>query len=138
MICREELLNKVKKQFNVHNIVCLLGPRQCGKTTLAKEILPSFAEVHYFDLEKPTDLQALETPELALSSLSGLIVIDEIQRCPDLFPYLRYLHDEKLNQKFLILGSASKEIIQQSSESLAGRIGFIEILSILLIRSKGF
>jgi predicted AAA+ superfamily ATPase len=81
----------------------------------------------YFDLERPRDLEALQTPDLALSNLKGLIVIDEIQRKPDLFPYLRYLHDEQFDQKFLILGSATKDLIQQSSESLAGRIVYIEV-----------
>ncbi len=107
-------------------MVAILGPRQCGKTTLAR----MYGEVdrsHYFDLEDPATLARLEEPMLALSRLEGLIVIDEIQRIPNLFPILRVLVDEKKERQFLILGSASQELIRQSSETLAGRIAYIEL-----------
>jgi uncharacterized protein len=120
---------KLKQLFgNDMPIVAILGPRQCGKTTLAKQYALSFKLVHHFDLERPSDLNRLENPIITLGSLKGLIIIDEIQRPPDLFPILRVLIDEqKSKQKFLILGSASRELIQQSSESLAGRITYLEL-----------
>ncbi len=100
--------------------VALLGPRQCGKSTLAK-LLPAD---HSFDLENPRDLVRLENPQLTLERSSGLIVIDEVQRKPDLFPLLRYLIDNDSNKTFLLLGSASRDLVASSSESLAGRIAF--------------
>ncbi len=131
MINRQLLLEKITRAFRVTKIVCLLGPRQCGKTTLAREFMSikgiDWAKSNYFDLEKPADLRALENPDMVLPELNGLIIIDEIQRKPDIFPYLRYLNDENLDQQYLILGSASRDIINQSSESLAGRITFIEV-----------
>lgn len=101
-------------------VTAILGPRQCGKTTLAGQISCD----HYFDLENPRDMARMENPQLALEDLSGQIVIDEIQRMPDLFPLIRFLVDHKSGQKYLILGSASRDLIRQSSESLAGRIGY--------------
>jgi len=98
----------------------ILGARQSGKTTLAQMIPSAFT----FDLENPRDLARLETPQLALEDLEGLVVIDEIQRKPDLFPLLRYLIDQDHKRKFLILGSASRDLIRQSSETLAGRIAY--------------
>jgi len=87
-----------------------------------------FPKENYFDLENPIDIQRLQNPFLSLKSLSGLIIIDEIQRIPNLFPILRVLADQKeLQQRYLILGSASRELIRQSSESLAGRIAYIEL-----------
>lgn len=130
-IQRTELFNRINDAFHVNRIVCLLGPRQCGKTTLARTLWEESGKTRqdpgYFDCERPSDVQALSNPDLVLPHIDGLIVIDEIQRRPDLFPYLRYLHDEHKNQRFLILGSASKELIHQSSETLAGRISFIEV-----------
>jgi len=101
-------------------VLAILGPRQCGKTTLARTMNAD----HYFDLENPQDIARLEQPQLALEDLTGLIVIDEIQRAPELFPLLRYLIDQDKNRKFVILGSASRDLIRQSSESLAGRIAY--------------
>ena len=101
-------------------VTTILGPRQCGKTTLAKQ----FQYEHYFDLENPRDLARLDQPQLALEELKGLIVIDEIQRLPNLFPLIRYLVDNHPDQKYLILGSASGELVKQSSESLAGRVAY--------------
>jgi len=112
-----ETLTKWVKMFPV---LAILGPRQCGKTTLARAMNAD----HYFDLENPQDVARLEQPQLALEDLTGLVVIDEIQRAPELFPLLRYLIDQDKNRKFVILGSASRDLIRQSSESLAGRIAY--------------
>jgi len=101
--------------------VGILGPRQVGKSTLAKQIGCD----HFFDLENPRDLARLENPQVVLEGLSGIIAIDEIQRKPDLFPLLRFLIDQNRNQSFLILGSASRELISRSSETLAGRIQYL-------------
>ncbi len=119
----------LKSAFNTHPVVALLGPRQCGKTTLAQHyIKDQDVPAHYFDLEKPTDVGRLINPYLYLSSLQGLIVIDEIQRMPELFPILRVLADEANGlRQFLILGSASRILIQNASESLAGRVRYIEL-----------
>lgn len=120
----------ILKSFRNHNVIALLGPRQCGKTTLALQYAKTKkTTVHYFDMEDPLDLAKMENPMLTLGELKGLIIIDEIQRRPDLFPVLRVLVDrDKGKQKYLILGSASSESIKQSSETLAGRIKYIEIV----------
>ena len=112
-----------------HPVVGILGARQVGKTTLARQLAADFVgPVSYFDLEDPTDLARLAEPMLILRELSGLIVVDEVQRRPDLFPVLRVLADrERKDARFLILGSASPELLQQSSESLAGRIYYHEL-----------
>ncbi|PIP08556.1 MAG: hypothetical protein COX51_03925 [Syntrophobacteraceae bacterium CG23_combo_of_CG06-09_8_20_14_all_50_8] len=109
--------------MSVFPVTAILGPRQCGKTTLARTL----AADSYFDLENPQDIARLEQPQLALEDLTGLIVIDEIQRLPDLFPLLRYLVDQGEKRKFVILGSASRDLIRQSSESLAGRIAYFQL-----------
>ena len=111
------------KLMSLFPVTAILGPRQCGKTTLARTL----AADSYFDLENPQDLARLEQPQLALEDLTGLIVIDEIQRLPDLFPLLRYLVDQEKNRKFVIMGSASRGLIRQSSESLAGRIAYFPL-----------
>ncbi len=126
MIQREHYLQQVKEIFESHSVCAILGPRQCGKTTLAKLYMRDLPSVHIFDLENPQDLAVLESPSLTLPHLNGVIIIDEIQRRPDLFPYLRFLVDNS-DKKFLILGSASQDLIQQSSETLAGRIAYIEL-----------
>lgn len=122
-------LAQITQAFKVNPVVALLGPRQCGKSTLASDYASKLkGEVHFFDLENPRDQYQLENPILALEDLKGLIVIDEIQRAPNLFPYLRSFVDQRKRQiKLLILGSASRDLIQQSSESLAGRISYIEL-----------
>ncbi len=126
---RSLFLEKIERYFRTHSMVALLGPRQCGKTTLSKQYLKNnFPRENYFDLEDPIDVQRLDNAMLALRPLSGLIVIDEIQRKPDLFPVLRVLIDDhQLKQRFLILGSASRDLIKQSSETLAGRIAYLEL-----------
>ena len=111
-------------------MVGILGPRQCGKTTLARDYIGTLTDnqVHYFDLEDPEHLNRLSDPRLALDPLEGLIVIDEVQRQPELFPLLRVLIDRRpRKQQYLILGSASRDLLRQSSESLAGRIIYLEL-----------
>ena len=103
-------------------MVALIGPRQSGKTTLAREIVPARSP-NYFDLEDPASLARLAEPMTALAPLGGTVVIDEVQRRADLFPVLRVLADRRpLRARFLILGSASPDLLRQSSESLAGRM----------------
>ncbi|MCP4701911.1 MAG: ATP-binding protein [Gammaproteobacteria bacterium] len=122
MIQRDFLLNTLNKAISRSRIVVLAGPRQCGKTTLARELLAEDS-VNYFDLEDPADLARLDEPMTALRPLEGLVVIDEVQRRPDLFPMLRVLVDRRDNPaRFLILGSASGNLLRQTSESLAGRM----------------
>jgi len=110
-------------------VVAILGPRQVGKTTLARELARRQAgPVTRFDLEDPEDLGQLADAKLALGGLRGLVVLDEIQRRPDLFPVLRVLADRRpLPARFLVLGSAAPELLRQSSESLAGRIHYHEL-----------
>ena len=108
-------------------IAALLGPRQCGKTTLARQLV-AHDSPNYFDLEEPSSLARLAEPALALQPLKGLVLIDEIQRRPDLFPLLRVLADRKpLRARFLILGSASPDLVRQSAETLAGRVETIHL-----------
>lgn len=124
---RKSFIKKIEDDLEIVPICALLGPRQCGKTTLAKQFAKNYPnQVHYFDLEDYTDLAKLSNPKLIFESLTGLVIIDEIQRRPDLFPFLRVVVDNQ-NLKFLILGSASRELIRQSSETLAGRITYINI-----------
>ena len=104
-------------------VTAIVGSRQAGKTTLARE----FAADHFFDLENPRDTAMLAAPQLALEPLSGLIVIDEVQRAPNLFPLIRHLVDTHKAQRYLILGSASHDLLRQSVESLAGRIAYHEL-----------
>lgn len=122
MIERRIDLELVRAALRRSRVVALLGPRQCGKTTLARHFVRSDS-VNYFDLEDPQSLARLAEPDLALRPLRGLVVIDEVQRRPDLFPLLRVLADRKpLPARFLILGSASPDLLRQSSETLAGRL----------------
>jgi predicted AAA+ superfamily ATPase len=122
MISRQADFAHVQTALKRSRIVTLLGPRQCGKTTLARQFLPEDS-LNYFDLEDPENLARLEEPSSVLRPLKGLVVIDEVQRRPDLFPLLRVLADRSpLPARFLILGSASPQLLKQSSESLAGRV----------------
>ncbi|XWN34818.1 MAG: ATP-binding protein [Roseivirga sp.] len=127
MISRLYYIQLLKRGLQHFPVCAILGPRQCGKTTLALALKEQYDETHHFDLEDPTDLAKLADPKLALEPLKGLIIIDEIQRRPELFPYLRVWVDRYPTTRLLILGSASRELIQQSSETLAGRIRYIEL-----------
>jgi len=125
MLERTHLLKEIKDALQRSRVVALIGPRQCGKTTLARQIVSPDSS-NYFDLENPVSLARLDEPMTALQELHGTVVIDEIQRRPDLFPILRVLSDrDLLPARFLILGSASPALLRQSSESLAGRITII-------------
>lgn len=127
MIQRSDLVARVERRLKAAPAVALLGPRQCGKTTLARTIAAQTRST-YFDLESPTDLARLSQPMIALEHLRGLVVVDEIQRHPELFPVLRVLLDRKpVRARFLLLGSASPDLLQQTSETLAGRIAFVEM-----------
>ncbi len=132
VIPRKQLLSRITHRLKASPAVALLGPRQCGKTTLARAIAAQERNT-YLDLENPVDLGRLSQPMLALEPLRGLVVIDEIQRRPDLFPVLRVLLDRKpARARFLILGSASPALLQQSSETLAGRLALIEMAGFVL------
>lgn len=126
MIDRSRHLERLTWLFKTFPVVAILGARQVGKTTLARALGESFPEpVTHFDLESAADLAKLADPELTLAPLQGLVVLDEIQRRPELFPILRVLVDRPgRSTKFLVLGSASPDLLRQSSESLAGRIGY--------------
>ena len=125
MVRRPLLLRKLRTALGRSRVVALIGPRQCGKTTLARQLVDPEL-LNYFDLEDPVSLARLDEPMTALGRLRGIVVIDEIQRKSDLFPVLRVLADRKsLPARFLILGSASPDLLHQSSESLAGRIEMI-------------
>ncbi len=122
MIARLTDIAVIRRALRRSRVVALLGPRQCGKTTLARQFV-SPDSLNYFDLEDPQSLARLSQPSIALRALKKLVVIDEIQRRPDLFPLLRVLADRSpLAARFLILGSASEDLLRQSSETLAGRL----------------
>jgi predicted AAA+ superfamily ATPase len=126
-IDRKAILDTIQTALARNAVTVLTGPRQCGKTTLARELLREDS-VNYFDLEDPASLTRLDEPMTALGPLTGLVVIDEVQRRPDLFPLLRVLADRRANSaRFLILVSASGDLLRQSSESLAGRMERIAI-----------
>jgi predicted AAA+ superfamily ATPase len=120
-IARERLAN--------NPALALLGPRQCGKSTLARHLLKDFMDAVYLDVELPSDRNKLRDPEAFLKLHQGkLVCIDEVQRVPELFPVLRSLIDQSgVNGQYLILGSASRDLIRQSSETLAGRIAYLEL-----------
>ncbi|MBT5169623.1 MAG: ATP-binding protein [Opitutales bacterium] len=122
-INRQRQLDGLQKYLDFSPVVAILGPRQSGKTTLAKRV----AADHYFDLENPRDLARLESAQTALESLTGLVVIDEVQLRPELFPLLRHLVDVQDDTRYLILGSASRDLIRQGNETLAGRILFLHL-----------
>lgn len=124
MIDRKKDMNEITRLLERFPVVGIIGARQVGKTTLARIFADSFAgPVTYYDLGNPEDLSRLSDPMLSLKRLDGLVVIDEVQRFPELFPILRVLSDRsEMPCRFLILGSASPEMLRQSSESLAGRI----------------
>ncbi len=127
LIQRTRYLQAIRSVLAANPICAILGPRQCGKTTLARQFAAT-RTAHYFDLETAAARRRLARPELALTPLTGLVVIDEIQRQPELFTTLRPLADRpKSRTRFLILGSASPELVRGASESLAGRVGFVDM-----------
>lgn len=127
MIARLCYIERVQTALRRSPVVALIGPRQCGKTTLARQFLRKESPL-YFDFEDPVVASAFEDPMSSLAPLRGLVVIDEAQRCPQIFPVLRVLVDREENPaRFLILGSASPELSRQSAESLAGRVETIEM-----------
>jgi len=123
------VLPEVLKRLHTNPAVALLGARQVGKSTLAEMVNEQFPDAMYLDMERPSDLNKLADPEAFFRQFKGrLICLDEIQRAPELFAVLRGVIDEyKSNGQFLLLGSASRDLIKQSSESLAGRISYLEI-----------
>ena len=127
MVERPRWLAEIRAGLKRSRVTALVGPRQAGKTTLARRIVPPDSPA-YFDLEDPRSLARLAEPMTALAPLRGVVVIDEIQRRPDLFPVLRVLADRRpAPARFLILGSATPDLLRQSSESLAGRIETITL-----------
>jgi predicted AAA+ superfamily ATPase len=127
MLTRSKYLQNLETATQRSPITALLGPRQVGKTTLAR-LFTANRPAAFFDLESLPDQRRLQNPELALGTLRGLVILDEIQQSPELFSTLRVLVDRPENQaRFLILGSASPLLIRNASESLAGRIEFIEL-----------
>jgi predicted AAA+ superfamily ATPase len=127
MIPRPRLEQELARSLKAWRATCLLGPRQCGKTTVARAVAAK-AKAHYFDLEDPDDFERLQNAKAVLSPLRGLVVLDELQRLPQLYPLLRVLADRQpLPAKFLLLGSASPELIRGVTESLAGRVHYMEM-----------
>ncbi len=127
LVTRPALRLRAEAALGRSPVTALLGPRQCGKTTLARDLARTRAST-FFDLERPADRLRLQQGELTLGSLSGLVVIDEIQREPGLFNLLRVLADRRpARARFLILGSASPDLIKGASETLAGRVAFIDM-----------
>ena len=129
MIPRKRNIKEVRSLLERNKVVAIIGARQVGKTTLAKDIAKHWkGPVEFFDLENPAELARLADPMLILQDLQGLVIIDEIQRLPDLFTVLRVLADRRRPAtRFLLLGSASPELLKQSSESLAGRIAYYKM-----------
>jgi uncharacterized protein len=127
MLTRPFYLEKLETAIHRSPITALLGPRQSGKTTLARTFIEG-KDATFFDLESVPDQRRLQNPELVLGNLQGLVILDEIQQMPELFSVLRVLVDRPSNQaRFVILGSASPQLIRNASESLAGRVEFIEM-----------
>jgi hypothetical protein len=127
VIERLRALVRLEQALRVHPAAALLGPRQCGKSTLARAYAVS-RKASFIDLENPADVQKMSNPMTVLSPVTGLVVIDEVQRLPKLFEVLRVLVDRPDNPaRFLLLGSASLDLVRGVSESLAGRIGFVDL-----------
>ena len=128
LIDRPRPTRRIQEALEVHPCAALTGPRQCGKTTLARQISAESPGTIFFDLEAAVDRRRLATPEQTLGRLSGLVVIDEVQRMPSLFETLRVLVDRPGNDaRFLLLGSASPQLVKGVSESLAGRVGLVDL-----------
>jgi len=127
-IKRPALQSRVRGLLRTYPVVALLGARQVGKTSLARRLARQLGRAHHFDLENPDEAARLQEPMPTLSRLKGLIVLDEVQRHPGLFEVLRVLADRRPSPaRFLVLGSAAPALLKQSSESLAGRIAFVEV-----------
>ena len=127
MIDRPSYIEKLSTALRRSPVVALLGPRQCGKTTLAR-IFGHKKKSAQLDLESQPDIQRLQNPEMVLGSMEGIVILDEIQRMPELFNVLRVLVDRPASPtRFLILGSASPDLVKNVSETLAGRVEFIEL-----------
>lgn len=132
LIQRTDFSAQIEAGLQRSPVTALLGPRQCGKTTLARQIAAA-RDGTFFDLENPVDEARLQNPQLVLEPLKGVVVLDEIQRRPDLLPLLRVLADRRpLPCRFLVLGSASPELIRGASESLAGRVQFVDLTGFTL------
>ncbi len=128
MLDRPQARSRIEALFRVHPCVAILGPRQCGKTTLARMLGADEPDCTFFDLESPLDLRKLSVPQRTLGGLRGLVIIDEIQRKPGLFEILRVLLDRpEQPARFLTLGSTSPALVKGVSESLAGRVGFLDL-----------
>jgi len=125
---RPEYEAEIRQTLSANPVTAILGPRQCGKTTIAQKLGADTVST-FFDLEDPDDFELLNrSAKQVLGQQTGLVVIDEVQRLPELFPLLRVLADQQASdRKFLLLGSASPDLIRNSSESLAGRIGFVDL-----------
>jgi uncharacterized protein len=127
MINRPSYMKRLSKAMKRSPITALLGPRQCGKTTLA-HALEKEEKVTFFDLESQPDRTRLQNPQLMLGALKGLVILDEVQEMPELFPVLRVLVDRPENKtRFLVLGSASPDIVKRTSETLAGRVEYVDL-----------
>lgn len=138
LIDRPRAILRVVDSFRVHSAVALVGPRQCGKTTLAHLIAAREREVEFFDLERVRDRRRLQAPEQALAPLSGLVVIDEVQRRQELFETFRVLLDRRnAAARFLLLGSASPSLARGVSETLAGRVGLVDLAGFDLSEVSG-
>jgi predicted AAA+ superfamily ATPase len=131
---QRDLLKHLRKYLTIFPAVAILGPRQCGKSTLVKSLSQHFDEILYLDMQKESDLNKLLEPELFFeTNADKIICLDEIQLVPKLFSVLRSVIDSnRINGKFILLGSASQELIQQTSESLAGRIGMLHLSPFLI------
>ena len=130
MIIKRSILRKLNNYSQIFPAIGIVGPRQVGKTTLVKEFIKTIdKKAIYLDLELPTDLDKLKDPEIFLTqNINNCVVIDEVQNKPELFPLLRALIDQQKEPlRFIILGSANPQLLRQSSESLAGRIGYLEL-----------
>jgi hypothetical protein len=127
MISRPRYFEQIASAIGRSPVTALLGPRQCGKTTLARVFEKEYSAA-YFDLESQPNVRRLQNPEMVLGALTGLVIMDEIQLLPELFNVLRVLSDRPATTtRFLILGSASPHIVRNVSETLAGRVEFVEL-----------
>ncbi len=125
---RPDAIARIDESFHVHPAVALIGPRQCGKTTLSRMVAVAEPDAAFFDLESAVDRRRLSVPEQTLAPLAGLVVIDEIQRQPGLFETLRVLLDRPARlARFLLLGSASPALVRGASDTLAGRVGLVDL-----------